>query len=56
MREAGKILTGGKILTEGDLAEGFFCAPTLAELPFDHRLWKQEMFLPITTIAASIKP
>ncbi len=29
IREAGKILAGGHHLTEGDLAEGFFCAPTL---------------------------
>lgn len=47
---AGKVLTGGQQLTEGSLADGYFCAPTLAELPFDHRLWKYEMFLPITTI------
>ena len=50
IKESGKILTGGKILTEGEYAKGYFCAPTLAELPFDHRLWKHEMFLPITTI------
>ncbi len=50
--EAGEILTGGKTLTGGALAKGYFCAPTLvADLPFDHRLWKHEMFLPITTIA-----
>lgn len=48
--QAGKILTGGKVLTEGNFGKGFFCAPTLAELPNDHRLWKHEMFLPITTI------
>jgi len=50
IKESGKILTGGKILTEGEYAKGYFCAPTLAELPFDHRLWKYEMFLPISTI------
>lgn len=50
--EAGEVLTGGKTLTGGALARGYFCAPTLvADLPFDHRLWKHEMFLPITTIA-----
>jgi 1-pyrroline-5-carboxylate dehydrogenase len=52
IREAGKVLAGGHHLTEGSLAEGFFCAPTLAELPLDHRLWQQEMFLPISTIAS----
>ncbi len=50
--KAGKILTGGKVLTDGDFAKGFFCQPTLvADLPLDHRLWKHEMFLPITTVA-----
>jgi 1-pyrroline-5-carboxylate dehydrogenase len=50
IKASGKILTGGKILTEGEFAKGFFCANTLAELPFDHKLWKQEMFVPITTL------
>jgi 1-pyrroline-5-carboxylate dehydrogenase len=50
--QSGELLTGGKILTGGGLSKGYFCAPTLvAELPFSHRLWKHEMFLPITTIA-----
>ena len=47
---AGKVLTGGKVLTNGEFAKGYFCAPTIAELPFSHRLWKYEMFVPITTI------
>ena len=52
LTEAGTILTGGKILTDGALAKGYFCAPTfVADLPLTHRLWKYEMFLPITTIA-----
>lgn len=52
LSQSGTILTGGKVLTEGDLAKGYFCAPTLvANLPLEHRLWKYEMFLPITTIA-----
>jgi 1-pyrroline-5-carboxylate dehydrogenase len=52
LTEAGSLLTGGKVLTDGNLSQGYFCAPTLvADLPFSHRLWKHEMFLPITTIA-----
>jgi 1-pyrroline-5-carboxylate dehydrogenase len=47
----GKVLTGGRILTDGEYAKGYFCAPTIAELPFGHRLWKHEMFVPITTVA-----
>ncbi len=50
LHDAGTILTGGKVLTEGQYAKGYFCAPTLAELPYSHRLWKHEMFVPITTI------
>ncbi len=50
LQAAGKILTGGKVLTDGDFARGYFCAPTLAEVPFEHRLWKHEMFVPITTV------
>jgi 1-pyrroline-5-carboxylate dehydrogenase len=52
LSQAGTILTGGKVLTEGDYGKGYFCTPTLvADVPLSHRLWKYEMFLPITTVA-----
>jgi 1-pyrroline-5-carboxylate dehydrogenase len=52
LQQHGRILTGGKVLTEGSYAHGYFCAPTLvADLPLDHHLWQEEMFLPITTLA-----
>lgn len=52
LSQAGNFLTGGKVLTEGSYAKGFFCQPTLvADVPLDHHLWKDEMFVPITTIA-----
>jgi len=52
LSQAGNILTGGKVLTEGSFGKGYYCEPTLVnELPLDHYLWKDEMFLPITTIA-----
>jgi 1-pyrroline-5-carboxylate dehydrogenase len=48
---AGTFLTGGDVLTGGMYDKGYFCAPTFAvDVPFEHPLWKQEMFLPITTI------
>jgi len=51
LSQAGTFLTGGKVLTDGDLGKGYFCAPTLvADVPLNHRLWKHEMFVPITTI------
>jgi 1-pyrroline-5-carboxylate dehydrogenase len=49
LADGGEILTGGKVLTDGDLSKGFFCQPTIvADVPLEHRLWKHEMFLPIT--------
>ena len=52
MRSAGvRFLAGGEVLTDGNMQKGYFCAPSIAvDLPAEHRLWKEEMFLPITTI------
>ncbi len=51
LRQAGVIATGGDVLTEGDFAKGYFCQPTVAlDVPIDHKLWQQEMFVPITMI------
>lgn len=49
------LLAGGHRLGEGasgpvPLARGYFVEPTLAEVPLDHPLWQQEMFLPILTL------
>jgi len=45
------IVAGGRL--DGGLAQrdGFFCAPTLAEAPPDHSLWREEMFVPIAMLA-----
>jgi 1-pyrroline-5-carboxylate dehydrogenase len=52
LSEAGQFLTGGQVLTDDDYGKGYFCPPTLvADVPFDHHLWKVEMFLPITMVA-----
>ncbi len=51
LKASGTILAGGDILTEGEYGDGFFCQPTIvADVPLDHKLWKQEMFLPITLV------
>jgi 1-pyrroline-5-carboxylate dehydrogenase len=50
-RGGGRILAGGRRLTDGALAKGVFCAPTVAEAPEGHRLWSHEMFLPIAMVA-----
>jgi 1-pyrroline-5-carboxylate dehydrogenase len=52
LRQSGRVLFGGRRLTTGALAKGFFCAPTLVDdVPESHRLWREEMFLPITLVA-----
>lgn len=51
LSQAGTILTGGKVLTQGEYSKGYFCQPTVvADVPYSHRLWKHEMFLPITMV------
>jgi 1-pyrroline-5-carboxylate dehydrogenase len=50
-QSGGKFLTGGKVKTGGMYDKGFYCEPTFViDLPFEHRLWQHEMFVPITTI------
>jgi 1-pyrroline-5-carboxylate dehydrogenase len=52
LAEVGTILTGGKVLSEDNYAQGYFCAPTLVtDVPVNHRLWQHEMFLPISMVA-----
>ncbi len=51
LSKAGRVLTGGQTLTDAPFNKGYFAAPTLvADLPYEHPLWQQEMFLPISTI------
>jgi acyl-CoA reductase-like NAD-dependent aldehyde dehydrogenase len=49
--DGGEILCGGKRMTDGGLAAGYFVAPTLAEAPLAHPLFGHEMFLPILMVA-----
>ena len=47
----GNFLTGGHVKTSGIFDKGYYCEPTfVTDLPYEHRLWQHEMFLPITTI------
>jgi len=47
----GKFLTGGHVRSGGMFDKGYYCEPTfVTDLPYEHRLWQYEMFLPITTI------
>jgi acyl-CoA reductase-like NAD-dependent aldehyde dehydrogenase len=47
----GRILTGGTRMRDGDLAHGHFVAPTVAEAPPEHPLFREEMFQPILMVA-----
>jgi len=46
-----RILAGGARLSHGDLARGHFVAPTVAEAPHDHPLFREEMFQPILMVS-----
>jgi 1-pyrroline-5-carboxylate dehydrogenase len=49
--DGGDILTGGRRLTHGDFAHGYFVEPTIIDrLPVDHPLFGEELFVPITLI------
>lgn len=41
------VIAGGRELRENDMPRGHYVDPALVEAPLAHRLWKQEMFLPI---------
>lgn len=51
LSQSGTILSGGKILLEGDFRNGYYVQPTVAaDVPLNHPLWKKELFLPITMV------
>ncbi len=48
----GKVLTGGYVRREGELKHGYYVEPTIvAGLPKNHRLFKEELFVPILCVA-----
>ncbi len=47
----GEILLGGQRLDEGDLARGNFVQPTIVTAPLEHRVWKDELFVPFVAVA-----
>jgi 1-pyrroline-5-carboxylate dehydrogenase len=50
-QDGGTILTGGRRLTDGEFAHGYFVEPTIIDgLPLDHPLFSEELFVPITLI------
>jgi len=52
-RRDGTVFTGGEHLTDGDLERGFYVEPTVVGgLPGDHRLFRDELFAPLTAVHA----
>ncbi|MBA3727637.1 MAG: aldehyde dehydrogenase family protein [Actinobacteria bacterium] len=47
----GEVLLGGERIVEGDLERGLFVRPTIVEVPVDHRVWKEELFVPFVAVA-----
>lgn len=51
-RADGTLLYGGSTLTDGDMAHGYYVQPAIiADLPEEHSLVKQELFLPILVVS-----
>jgi len=49
--EGAKLVLGGKPLTDGDLAKGWFYAPTIfTEVTRDMRIFKEEIFGPVLAV------
>jgi 1-pyrroline-5-carboxylate dehydrogenase len=54
-RRDGTVVAGGEVLKGGGgdgLPEGNYVAPTVVSVPPDHRLFKQELFVPFVAVAA----
>jgi 1-pyrroline-5-carboxylate dehydrogenase len=50
INQAGQMRAGGRLLSEGALEHGWFVAPTVASVPRDHPLWREELFVPLVLI------
>ena len=51
-RKEGRVLAGGEVLEGDRLPEGNYVAPTVVtDLPTDHRLFKEELFVPFVAVA-----
>jgi 1-pyrroline-5-carboxylate dehydrogenase len=51
LKAGGQLLYGGEALEGGLYSKGFYVQPTIiANLPRNHRLWREELFLPILLV------
>ena len=54
-KDGGRILIGGKRITEPPFDRGYFVEPTIIDgLPTGHPLFSEELFVPITVLAPSV--
>lgn len=50
-RDGGTVLIGGDVLTDPDTRRGYFPTPTIVTgLPVDHRLFRDELFVPLVVV------
>jgi len=51
-KKQGRLLLGGRVLTTGDFARGYFVEPTILDrLPHNSRLFEEEFFTPVLAVA-----
>jgi 1-pyrroline-5-carboxylate dehydrogenase len=50
-RAGGKFLYGGTVIKNGEMARGFFVEPAIVDLDKSHRLFQEELFLPLLVVA-----
>jgi len=50
-KDGGAFVAGGRALTDGDFAKGYFVEPTIVDdLPLDHPLFREELFVPFVVV------
>jgi len=49
-RSHGRVLAGGEVIKEGELARGHFVQPAIVEVPDDSYLWTTEVFVPLIAV------
>ncbi|MBP9680172.1 MAG: aldehyde dehydrogenase [Bacteriovorax sp.] len=52
LAEKAKLLAGGKRITEGEFAKGYFIEPTVFEITPAHTIFKEEIFGPVVGITS----
>jgi 1-pyrroline-5-carboxylate dehydrogenase len=48
----GKVLAGGRVVEDGELARGNFVSPTVVTVPRDSWVWSKELFMPFVAVDA----